>query len=385
MSNKNPKGFHGLSQLVSKIEVDLIPPTDAPRQETPSDLSVSELDLRGQPESQRESSEATGIEPEVGREKQQRDQLKQPEAKPRISWGYLLWPLLIFGIFMSINQNNNTDSNSPVPKVSKSSATTSSTTGSVQTSKMSQIDIPSTIEKINYPLYVKPSVGSNNVLSVSQISWCIRESMRIEAMRNVFDTNGGINEFNKIVEDYNLRCSSYRYRQGHQSKAERQVESARATIVSEAKQDAKQIDQRFKTSSNLSKKVTSNKPDPLLTREVQRLLTELGYTPGPIDGDYGRGTANAIVAFQRDLSIYADGKVDNALIVQLQRETENVSAAQVAQANNQSLVKTSSVLDLSKISSVDRKGIISSCQYNGSPADVYSCQKRELGKLRNSG
>ena len=54
--------------------------------------------------------------------------------------------------------------------------------------------------------YTKPSVGSNNELSVPEIRWCIRGGIRIEAMRSVVDTNEGIDEFNRIVNDYNIRC-----------------------------------------------------------------------------------------------------------------------------------------------------------------------------------
>ncbi len=40
--------------------------------------------------------------------------------------------------------------------------------------------------------------------------------------------------------------------------------------------------------------------------------------------------------------------------------------------------------DLSGLSSSDRSGIIDACKYRGSPANVYSCQKEELNKLRAS-
>lgn len=81
----------------------------------------------------------------------------------------------------------------------------------------------------------------------------------------------------------------------------------------------KLVDQRFKTNSSVSTKVISNKPDPQLTREAQRLLTDLGYNPGPIDGDYGRGTANAIMAFQRYMNIKQDGLINQSLVLMLRQ------------------------------------------------------------------
>lgn len=43
--------------------------------------------------------------------------------------------------------------------------------------------------------------------------------------------------------------------------------------------------------------------------EAQQLLARLGYDPGPVDGLYGKRTANAIMAFQRDKGVNADGKL----------------------------------------------------------------------------
>jgi len=44
-------------------------------------------------------------------------------------------------------------------------------------------------------------------------------------------------------------------------------------------------------------------------RELQRLLTNLGFNPGPVDGIFGNGTANAVRAFQRANNLNADGIV----------------------------------------------------------------------------
>jgi len=91
--------------------------------------------------------------------------------------------------------------------------------------------------------YTKPSAGTDNVLSVPEIRWCIREDIRIGAMRDVVDTNEGIDKFNQIVNDYNSRCGNYRYRQGTQAQAERDVEPYRNQIVTEVIQEAKGINQ----------------------------------------------------------------------------------------------------------------------------------------------
>lgn len=172
--------------------------------------------------------------------------------------------------------------------------------------------------------YTKPSVGTNNVLSVPEIRWCIREGIRIEAMRDVIDNNTGIDEFNRIVNDYNSRCGSYRYREGSQSRAERDVEAYRSQIVSEAIREARQLGRSYQpsypsVSPEVSTSTAPKKPNAQFTREAQQILTDLGYEPGPEDGDYGRRTADAVKAFQRDAGITQDGWIDQDLLSVLRR------------------------------------------------------------------
>lgn len=57
-------------------------------------------------------------------------------------------------------------------------------------------------------------------------------------------------------------------------------------------------------------------------KEAQRLLKELGYDPGPVDGQYGPKTNAAVKAFQRDERIYQDGVIDQNLLELLQVEMD---------------------------------------------------------------
>lgn len=164
--------------------------------------------------------------------------------------------------------------------------------------------------------YEKPPVGTNNKLFVPQICWCLRESIRIETMRDLVDSDYGVDVFNKIVEDYNCRCASYQYLQGSLESAQRQVETHRSQIVSEAISDAEILGLTF--NPNETSKV-SRRPGTKITREAQMLLTELGYDPGPIDGQYGRRTADSVKVFQRDVGTTQDGWIDEDLLSTLRR------------------------------------------------------------------
>lgn len=44
-------------------------------------------------------------------------------------------------------------------------------------------------------------------------------------------------------------------------------------------------------------------------KTVQEILTALGFSPGPIDGDFGTKTEKAVITFQEEHQLYADGIV----------------------------------------------------------------------------
>jgi murein L,D-transpeptidase YcbB/YkuD len=171
------------------------------------------------------------------------------------------------------------------------------------------------------PQYTMPSVGTNNVLKIAEIRWCVREDIRIKAMRDVINSKTGLDEFNRIIKDYNSRCVSYQYLEDSQSRAERDVEAYRSQIVSEAIREARQLEQSSNPSdsSGVSTSAAPKKPNAQYTREAQQLLTALGYNPGPVDGVYGRKTANAVKAFQRDAGVTQDGWVDEDLLGTLRK------------------------------------------------------------------
>lgn len=54
---------------------------------------------------------------------------------------------------------------------------------------------------------------------------------------------------------------------------------------------------------------------------VQRVLAELGYAPGALDGAWGENTARAVKAFQRDRNMAETGTITPALLIELKRVT----------------------------------------------------------------
>ena len=249
------------------------------------------------------------------------------------------WIFVIIGVVFLFWLFNQADGPSNTTRSSKPSSYSPSISKPLSSQPSSRTTKPS----INYQI---PAVGRNKVLSITEIRWCIKEGILIEAMRNVNTTQRGIDRFNRIVDDYNNRCGKYRYKQGILSRAKRDVEPFRSQIVAEAVREAKGYDNTFTpsytekpstqriTSPSYSAKPSipqktssSKKPSVTLTREAQRLLTNLGYKPGPIDGLYGRKTSEAIKAFQRNADITVDGWVDKDIIIELKKPKNSNSSS----------------------------------------------------------
>ena len=78
-----------------------------------------------------------------------------------------------------------------------------------------------------------PPVGTNHVLSSAQIRYCVAENIRLAAAQQIIhdtDVVSDVLRFNDMIEDYNSRCSEYRYRRGALESAQGEVERYRPLI-----------------------------------------------------------------------------------------------------------------------------------------------------------
>ena len=311
-SNKtNKKGFSGLSDLVSEVsEIDTFA-TSEPKAERKHSGPEEQLPQEIPPADP--VQEATNVSPSS----ENMSPGKSGDGSgSKVIFGILAVLGIVF-VFWMFSQNKKQ------PAYIPSSSPQSSPAPAVPTSSP-----PRSTPQSAGLQYSKPPVGTNNVLSVQEIQWCIREGIRIETIRNLIESNEGIDAFNRIVKDYNSRCGSYRYRKGSQLQAERNVEPYRSQIVEEAIREAKQLSRPPQqpsppvtspppVSSTPEKPVASDTPEKASAEQVteaQQILTDLGYKPGPVDGGYGRRTADAVKAFQRDAGITQDGRIDQNLL-----------------------------------------------------------------------
>lgn len=309
-NDSDKKGFSGLSDLASEISGVDEPIKPEPKKETkPSTAKQPPQPERPTATSEQKSKTTRSSVPSVE---------TQNSGKSGGDSGSR-WILGIIGFVFMIWLFNNGEPRNKNPSYNSSS----SSQKSANTANVAQS------ARLNYS---KPSVGTNNVLSVAEIRWCVKEGIRTEAMRNIINTNRGIEEFNQIINDYNSRCGRYQYRKGSQSRAERDVDPYRNQIEYEAIQTAKKLNNAYKssysnTALNAAPKSKSQRVSNQQIGEVQKLLYKLDYNPGPIDGQYGVQTASAIKYFQMSMGLTVNGRIDQNLISTL-RQTLNYKISQ---------------------------------------------------------
>ncbi len=307
--DKNKKGFSGLSSLASDVDGAV---TEQAGRKSQADKPADTQRQGGAPSSPRaaEPTPRPAPPPPSDQEVVASETSQAPTSSSSgarwllglVGIGVLIW---LFNVAQEDNRRPSTapSYNPPVPSPSFAPSPTP----------------PAQISDLEFS---EPPVGDNNVLSVAQIRWCLREDIRIEVLRPLPTTNAQIDQFNAIVADYNSRCGSFRYREGTLTRAQQEVERMRAQIVASVRPPWQALVSPGGSASQRPSVVPEPRPMQQwsqLTLDVQNALTALGYDPGPADGLYGARTKSAIQSFQRDVGIPADGQVTQALAERLRQ------------------------------------------------------------------
>ena len=214
---KRKRGFAGLSSLASDVdksvaeetrrEVEPEEPAGAQREDNPQSSprdSEPKSETERPPESEQEVVvSGTSRTPTSG------------SSRAIWLWGLVGVGLLIW-LFNDVQEDSGRTSTIPSNTQASPSGTYSPSPAGLQIHDLE---------------FSKPPVGDSSVLSVAQIRWCLRESIRIEVLRQMLRTNSQVERFNSIVSDYNSRCGSYRYREETLMRAQREVERVRTQIA----------------------------------------------------------------------------------------------------------------------------------------------------------
>jgi TonB family protein len=111
--------------------------------------------------------------------------------------------------------------------------------GSLSTPLQQPQSTPAGVSRAPHPLEEEiPPFGKGNMLSESQIRYCLAEFIRIEAVRPVMNRyrRDQVEFFNALIAAYNSRCAKYRYELPAMDRAKYDVETNRSRIEGEARQ-----------------------------------------------------------------------------------------------------------------------------------------------------
>ncbi len=118
-----------------------------------------------------------------------------------------------------------------------------SNSGSKRSSSPTAYDtFPSTVPSASVPLpsmpmEVIPDIGTNNILNVEQIRYCVAERIRLDASESAVDrySSNDVDRFNAMVNDFNSRCGQYRYRRGAVERAKSDVDPHRSQLEADGR------------------------------------------------------------------------------------------------------------------------------------------------------
>lgn len=298
------KGFSGLSTMVSDVDAAVANAEKASRAAVDTSGAAGQGDTAPQ---QRQPTDAPQPRSEA---------YQQPSSQPSSSGGpsagkWLLGIGAVIGVFWVLSESGNKSTPpSPTYTPSPQPPVTSSPAPSWQPPPAAPR--PQTPSR---PSEEKPPVGTDLVLSVPQIRYCVAEDIRLDAAKGVINNyvEAEVDRFNAMVADYNSRCGSYRYRRGALESARGDIEPYRSQLQAEGRS-------RFARPStgSLSTPAPSRTAPDAKVQAIQRKLNELGYEAGTADGLMGQGTRSAILTFQQDRGLAATGVADQELLLQLQ-------------------------------------------------------------------
>lgn len=203
-SEKGKKGFAGIDSMVSEFEL----------------------------------SELAFIEPASSRIEPQPEAIQQPsdqgiyEAKPQSTIGTPggWWAVGIGLVVLFIWIGNSNDRAPTRSGFSPDPASTQNYSLRTSTTAPERPPYGSRTEKV-------PSIGSGVALNEPEIRYCLSEKIRMSGWRSAINeySETSIDAFNNAVNDYNARCSNFRYRRGTLESIRAEVEANREALASEGK------------------------------------------------------------------------------------------------------------------------------------------------------
>ena len=213
-----------------------------------------------------------------------------------------------------------------------------------------------------------PPVGRNNVLDITQIRWCKREQLKIEAIEGLINNayEREVASFNAKVDDYNSRCAEFKYRRGQLEQVERELVAQRGEIGTTSQM---QWSQAWVHPPDAPVAARNDEPEPFLLGQAH------GKTPQP---------ASQVAAPDMGLSEEEQASIDSACADQ-KLLYGDAAYEKCASKKKSSLNAGPRNIDLSALTAPERESIESACSDQKlvhGPAQYNACLVRKLSALK---
>lgn len=243
---------------------------------------------------------------------------------------------LIAIVFIGANMSNNTSPSLQPPRTQQPSPEPPSSSPPTPRPTPPKLPIPAPEQPDLSE--VKPPIGSGNAFTRANIRYCKYQKARLKSIEGELYNSFEVGEFNKLVDDYNVRCSNYRYYDNDLRVVDEEVRAKGAMLIEEGRRitanwrsrlntpdssrvDEKSITPNFPTPENTpvpSHKTDISPPDDAATnllnldtaKAAQKRLLELSFFRGPVDGVWGPQSRNALRAFKIENGLPADDIYD---------------------------------------------------------------------------
>ena len=168
-----------------------------------------------------------------GSERSELQQLKSKIERKRLGkklkWGVYASIVAVIGFFVigSMGQISHTQKDGHSRPASRT--TYQPSTPRVATPTQTPTPPPTTTQE------TMPPVGQGLALNRSQVRYCVFQGQRLDAIRSLTSTNYQIDRFNRLIDDFNTRCSNYRYRSGVLSSIQREARENASELQADAR------------------------------------------------------------------------------------------------------------------------------------------------------
>lgn len=155
------------------------------------------------------------------------------KANARVLW---FWGLVIVGGGIWAVLANNGSSSGPQTTQYRPSPSYSNTQAWPQTTAPSQTTFPPPQRSDSFDTgETMPALGTGLALTRANIRYCAYQRVRIEAARPLVQAGVQGQRFSAAVDDYNSRCSDYRYRQSDKDAVDAELLGKRYSLESEGR------------------------------------------------------------------------------------------------------------------------------------------------------